>query len=89
MAADSDSFFFYRNAEETRIKVSQIQNEDGTITEERTPYTHVYYTVVYVGDDYITEDVFGLTEDQKALAADFADSLSFYLDVEEDDGTAN
>ena len=89
LAADSDSFFFYRNAEETRMKVSQIQNEDGTITEVRTPYTHVYYTVVYVGDDYITEDVFGLTEDQKVLAADFADSLSLYLDGEEDDGTTD
>ena len=89
LAADSDSFFFYRNAEETRIKVSQIQNEDGTITEVRTPYTHVYYTVVYVGNDYITEDVFGLTEDQKVLAADFADSLSLYLDGGDADGTTN
>ena len=71
------------------MKVSQIQNEDGTITEVRTPYTHVYYTVVYVGNDYITEDVFGLTEDQKVLAADFADSLSLYLDGGDADGTTN
>ena len=89
LAADSDNFFFYRNAEETRMKVSQIQNEDGTITEVWTPYTHVYYTVVYVGDDYITEDVFGLTEDQKVLAADFADSLSLCLDGGDADGTTD
>ena len=55
----------------------------------RTPYTHVYYTVVYVGNDYITEDVFGLTEDPKALAADFADSLSLYLDGGDADGTTD
>ena len=32
---------------------------------------------------------FGLTEDQKVLAADFADSLSLYLDGGDADGTTD
>ena len=85
----SDNFFFYMVVEETKTQTTYVQNEDGTYTVTETPYTQVNYTVIYLGDDYITEDVFGLTEEQKALAADFADSLSLYLDGGEDDGTTN
>jgi len=85
----SDNFFFYMVVEEEKTKTTYVPNEDGTYTVTETPYTHVNYTVIYLGDDYITEDVFGLTEEQKALAADFADSLSLYLDGGEDDGTTD
>jgi len=85
----SDNFFFYMVVEEAKIKTTYVPNEDGTYTVTETPYTHVNYTVIYLGDDYITEDVFGLTEEQKTLAADFADSLSLYLDGGEDDGTTD
>lgn len=85
----SDNFFFYMVVEEPKVKITSVPNDDGTFTEIQTPYTQVNYTVIYLGDDYITEDVFGLTEEQKALAADFADSLSLYLDGGEDDGTTN
>ena len=85
----SDNFFFYMVVEEAKTKTSYVLNEDGTYTVTETPYTHVNYTVIYLGDDYITEDVFGLTEDQKTLAADFADSLSLYLDGGEDDATTD
>ena len=85
----SDNFFFYMVVEEAKTKTSYVPNEDGTYTVTETPYTHVNYTVIYLGDDYITEDVFGLTEEQKTLAADFADSLSLYLDGGEDDGTTD
>ncbi len=85
----SDNFFFYMVVEKAKTKTTYIQNEDGSYTTVQTPYTQVNYTVIYLGDDYITEDVFGLTEEQKALAADFADSLSLYLDGGEDDGTTN
>ena len=85
----SDNFFFYMVVEEAKIKTTPVPNEDGTYTEVQTLYTQVNYTVIYLGDDYITEDVFGLTEEQKTLAADFADSLSLYLDGGEDDGTTD
>lgn len=85
----SDNFFFYMVVEEAKTKTSYVPNEDGTYTVTETPYTHVNYTVIYLSDDYITDDVFGLTEEQKTLAADFADSLSLYLDGGEDDGTTD
>ena len=85
----SDNFFFYMVVEEAKTKTTQVQNEDGSYTTIQTSYTQVNYTVIYLGDDYITEDIFGLTEEQKALAADFADSLSLYLNGGEDDGTTN
>ena len=85
----SDNFFFYMVVEEAKTKTSYVPNEDGTYTVTEIPYTHVNYTVIYLGDDYITEDIFGLTEEQKTLAADFADSLSLYLDGGENDGTTD
>ena len=88
-SVNADNFFFYMVVKEAKIKTTSVPNEDGTYTEVQTPYTQVNYTVIYLGDDYITEDVFGLTEEQKTLAADFADSLSLYLDGGEDDGTTD
>ena len=85
----SDNFFFYMVVEEAKTKTSYVPNEDGTYTVTEIPYTHVNYTVIYLGDDYITEDVFGLTEEQKTLAADFADSLSLYLDGGDESGTTD
>lgn len=85
----SDNFFFYMVVEEAKIKTTPVLNEDGTYTEVQTPYTQVNYTVIYLGDDYITEDVFGLTDEQKTLAADFADSLELYMEEGETDGTTD
>lgn len=85
----SDRFFFYTFAETDGIKTSRVQNEDGTYTEVQTPYKEVTYTVHYSGDDYITDTVFCLTEEQKLLAEDFADSLSLYLNGGDDSGAAD
>jgi len=85
----SDNFFFYMVVEEAKTKTSYVPNDDGTYTEVQTPYTQVNYTVIYLGDDYITEDVFGLTEEQKLLAEDFADSLELYMEEGETDGTTD
>ena len=51
--------------------------------------TEIEYTVIYLGDEYITEDIFGLTEEQTELAADLADSLELYMEEGEDDGTTD
>ncbi len=82
----SDDFFFYMVVEEEKTETTYEQNEDGSYSEIQTSYIQVNYTVIYIGDDYLTEDVFGLTEEQKALAADFADSLSLYLDGGDESG---
>ena len=85
----SDNFFFYMVTEEERIRTEYITNEDGSVTTIQTPYTVLIYTVEYIGNDYITNDVFGLTDEQKELAADYADSLELYLEEGEDDGTTD
>ena len=51
--------------------------------------TEIEYTVIYLGDEYITEDIFGLTEEQTELAADLTDSLKLYMEEGEDDGTTD
>ncbi len=51
--------------------------------------TEIEYTVIYLGDEYITEDIFGLTEEQTELAADLADSLELYMEEGEGDGTTD
>lgn len=51
--------------------------------------TEIEYTVIYLGDEYITEDIFGLTEEQTELAADLADNLKLYMEEGEDDGTTD
>ncbi len=73
-----DSFFFFMTVEEPKTKIQTIYHEDGTQTEQSIPYTQVTYTIIYLGDDYITEDIFMLTDEQKELAADLADSLQLF-----------
>ena len=85
----SGSFFFYMVVEEPKTKISYVPNDDGTYMEVQIPYIQVNYTIIYLGDDYITEDVFGLTEEQKKLAVDFADSLKLYLDGGGESGTTD
>ncbi len=87
LSEHKDNFFFFMKVEEQRSYTQTVTYEDGTQGEITVPYTHVDYTVIYIGDDYITEDVFGLTEEQKELAADFADSLSLYAGGENDGTT--
>ena len=40
--------------------------------------TDVIYTVTYIGDDYITDQVFALTDEQKSLAADLLEAHELY-----------
>ncbi len=66
----TENFFFYMVIEEEKSR-------------DDIPYIEVRYKVLYIGDDYITEEVFELTEEQKALAADFADNLNLYTGGED------
>ena len=51
-------------------------------TGEETEYTEtvVYYTVVYNGNSHFADAVFFLTDEQKALAADYHGNLLLFLD---------
>ena len=65
---------------------AEIKNLKNQIKENGT---EIEYTVIYLGDEDITEDIFGLTEEQTELAADLADSLKLYMEEGEDDGTTD
>ena len=41
--------------------------------------TWYIYTLVYNGESYFADQVFHLTDDQKELAGDYAQSLSLFL----------
>ncbi len=57
-------------------KLSEFEDDffSYTVTEE----VIVEYRIEYIGDDYITEHIFELTDEQKELAADLADNLNLY-----------
>jgi len=48
--------------------------EETTVTEK-----WMIYTVVYNGESYFADTIFALTEEQKELAADYAENLSLFL----------
>ena len=51
--------------------------------------TDVIYTIAYVGDDYITDQVFALTDEQKSLAADLLEAHELYTNGGENDGSTD
>ena len=78
LSEHKDSLFSYTKTEETKTRVETVTNEDGNVTEQTVEYKEITYTVHYVGNDYITNSIFNLTDEQKELAADYADSLELY-----------
>ena len=51
--------------------------------------TDVIYTITYIGDDYITDQVFALTDEQKSLAADILETHELYATGGENDGSTD
>ena len=51
--------------------------------------TDVIYTIAYVGDDYITDHIFVLTDEQKALAADILEAHKLYTNGGDTDGSTD
>ena len=65
-----------RRTEEIREKtVEDPETREETTVSEKW----MIYTVLYNGEDYFADQVFALTEDQKELAADYAQNLSLFL----------
>ena len=53
--------------------------EERTVTDGDETEKVAVYTVVYNGEEYFADNVFHLTEKQKALAADYRENLKLFL----------
>lgn len=71
-----EQLYSFTRTEETResTSVDPDTGEKTTTTEQ-----WMIYTVVYNGEDYFADHIFQLSEEQKALANDYAYNLSVYL----------
>lgn len=76
MRRGKSHLYSYKRTEEMREKTVKDPDtgEEDTISEK-----WMIYTISYNGEDYFADQVFALTEDQKALAADYAGNLSLFL----------
>lgn len=76
MRREKSHLYSYRRTEEIREKTIEDPEtgEETTISEK-----WMIYTVLYNGEEYFADQVFTLTENQKALAADYAQNLSLFL----------
>lgn len=75
--ANKSALFSYTKRTETEsYTVTDPETEEETTVYE----TVIYYTVVYNGDAHFADAVFFLTDEQKALAQDYAQNLSIFMD---------
>lgn len=65
----------------TRVVEYRDSTETDPETEEITIVTEkwIIYTIVYNGEDYFADNVFHLSDEQKAISADYAQNLSLFL----------
>ena len=71
------SLYSFTRASETRtVEADNPDTPDVVETKQETWYV---YTLVYNGEAYFADQVFRLTDDQKALAGDYAQNLSLFL----------
>ena len=71
------SLYSFTRASETRtVEADDPDTPDVVETKQETWYV---YTLVYNGEAYFADQVFRLTDDQKALAGDYAQNLSLFL----------
>ena len=68
--------YSFQRREETRER-TEINPETGE--EERIQERWMVYTVSYNGERYFADQVFHLTEEQKALAEDYAENMGLFL----------
>ncbi|MEA4845767.1 MAG: C39 family peptidase [Clostridiaceae bacterium] len=68
--------YSYKRTEELRetTETDPDTGEETTVTEK-----WMIYTVVYNGESYFADTIFALTDEQKVLAADYAENLSLFL----------
>lgn len=76
--------YSYTKKEETdttEISNTTVNTETGkeTTTSSTIQKTKIIYTVVYHGEAYFADHIFHLSEEQKALADNYAENLSLFL----------
>lgn len=76
--------YSYTRASEDRestVTTTTTNPETGEVTEttESITETWMIYTVVYNGEEYFADTIFGLSDDQKELADNYAQNLSLFL----------
>ncbi len=76
MRRGKSHLYSYRRTEEIREKTVEDPEtgEETTVSEK-----WMIYTISYNGEDYFADQVFSLTEEQRVLAADYAQNLSLFL----------
>lgn len=79
----SHLYSYSRKIEEREIKNDDIVTEDLSVikTENQTVNKEVFavYTIKYNGEEYFADNIFHLTQEQKALARNYAENLSLFL----------
>jgi hypothetical protein len=82
-SAKSSLYSYSRTSEDrtTTVTTTTIDPDTGVETEstETITETWIIYTVVYNGEAYFADTVFGLSDEQKTLADDYAQNLSLFL----------
>lgn len=81
---NKDKLYSYSRKIEERSNTTQtvtVNTETGeeTVTENTVTEKWAVYTVTYNGESYFADHVFGLTEEQKSLADNYAQNLSTFL----------
>ncbi len=69
-------YSFTRASETRTVEADDPDTPDVVETKQETWYI---YTLIYNGEAYFADQVFHLTDDQKALAGDYAQNLSLFL----------
>ena len=72
----SNLYSYTRTSETRTVEDDDPETEDVVETKEETWYI---YTLSYNGESYFADTVFHLTDNQKALAGDYAQNLSLFL----------
>ena len=68
--------YSFRRREETR---ERTETDPETGEEEQISERWMVYTIFYNGEQYFADQVFHLTEEQRALAEDYAENMSLFL----------
>ncbi len=79
-----DKLYSYTEDLEKRTRLIQtvtVNEESGEdiVTEKEITETWAIYTITYNGEEYFSEHVFALSEEQKRLAEDYASNLTLFL----------
>lgn len=80
----NNKLYSYTKSIEEKVSVIYTETTDAQtgekiITENEVVETVAVYTVVYNGEEYFADNVFHLTDKQKALAADYRENLKLFL----------